>query len=112
MEKIELTKEEYEKVKHLLKIEEKKYASIEELVGEIIFIRTVTHYYTGRLMKVSGQFAILEDASWIADTGRFSNFMKGQPNESLEVEPMGTTMINIDSIIDISLFQILLTDQK
>lgn len=45
-------------------------------VGQSYFIRSVTHYYTGRLKEVCGQYLILEDAAWIADTGRFHEFLK------------------------------------
>ena len=106
-----MTKEQYEKVKHLIETEEKKFEAIEDLVGGVVFIRTVTHYYTGRLVKISGCFAILEDAAWIGDTGRFSNFLKGEKDSNLEVEPMGKRAININAIIDIGSFPNVLTDQ-
>lgn len=52
------------------------------VVGESYFIRTVTMYYVGRLKQLSGQWLILEEASWICDTGRFHDFLKdGKCNE-------------------------------
>lgn len=108
----QLTDEEYEKVKHLLDREEKKYEALEDFLGGIVFVRTVTHYYTGRVKKIAGNFLVLEDAAWIADTGRFGNFMANTPQESLEVEPMGDTMVNIETIVDISPYKTLLTIQK
>lgn len=107
-----ITKEEYEKVKHLLEKEQRKYESLEDMKGGIVFIRTVTHYYTGRVKNITGQFLHLEEATWVADTGRFAQFMQGNPNESLETEPMGETFVNIDSIIDISPYKSLLIEQK
>lgn len=51
-------------------------------VGEKYFIRSVTHYYTGRLKEICGNWLVLEKASWIADTGRFYDFLKeGKCNE-------------------------------
>jgi hypothetical protein len=67
-------------------------------VGKAYFIRTVTLYQVGRVVAVSGQFVKLEDASWIADTGRFSAALKS--GEFSEIEPVGTSYINLSSIID------------
>lgn len=54
-------------------------------VGQCYLIRTVTHYYTGRLAAVTAGEFVLDDAAWIADTGRFSDSLKdGTLNE---VEP-------------------------
>ena len=110
--KHELSKEKYEKVKHLLEKEETKYKSLEDLVGGIIFIRTVTHYYVGTLREISGQFLMLDNASWIADTGRMADFKKGSPTSSLEVEPMGDNVgVNIETIVDFSPYKNLFTSQ-
>lgn len=69
--------------------------------GEKYFIRTVTHYYTGRLVKVTDKELVLLDAAWIADTGRLAEFLsKGVANE-VEPYPDGCEVkINRDSIID------------
>jgi hypothetical protein len=54
-------------------------------VGKCYLIRTVTLYYTGRLTRVTETDLLLEDAAWIADTGRFFNALRsGVLNE---VEP-------------------------
>lgn len=68
-------------------------------IGKPYLIRTVTHYYTGRLSEIVGKFLILDECCWIADTGRFMEAVKeGKFNE---VEPMPNgTMINSDAIID------------
>ena len=70
-------------------------------VGEKIFIRTVTLYYTGQIKKICGQFVTLESAAWIPDTGRFYDFLKeGKANE---VEPfVDDVSIPLGSIIDIT----------
>ena len=53
--------------------------------GQNYFIRTVTHFHTGELVREEENSYILVKAAWIADTGRFSTFLEnGQPNE---VEP-------------------------
>lgn len=73
-------------------------------VGKNYLIRSVTHYYTGRLVSVFRQELVLEDAAWIADTGRFSNALKsGNLNE---VEPMsGRVVVGRGAIIDASIWE-------
>jgi hypothetical protein len=75
---------------------EKKYP-VE--IGKAYLFRTVTHIELGRVASVSGQFATLEDASWIADTGRYHDALK---NGSLsEIEPYpNTTTVNMESLIN------------
>lgn len=72
-----------------------------EPVGESVFMRTVTLYYTGKIKKISGGFVTLEKAAWIPDTGRFNDFLKtGKANE---VEPFETDVhIPLTSLIDIT----------
>jgi hypothetical protein len=68
-------------------------------IGKSYFIRTATYHCTGRVAKIVGQFLILEDAAWIADSGRFNTAINdGHLNE---VEPVNVEMgVNIESIID------------
>ncbi len=79
------------------KIKEKKENPF--VIGESYFIRTVTYHLTGRLKKIVGNFLILEDAAWIADSGRFKQAINdGVLNE---VEPVKVCpLINIESITD------------
>lgn len=68
-------------------------------VGDKVFLRTVTHHLTGRVKKIVGKFLVLEDAAWIADNGRFMNFI--QEGKANEVEPvMCDVIVNTDSLID------------
>lgn len=54
-------------------------------VGKNYFIRTVTHHLTGKLVRVTSKELVLQQASWIADDGRFHDALKtGKLNE---VEP-------------------------
>mgnify|MGYP001106916061 CR=1 FL=1 len=54
-------------------------------VGQTYLIRTVTMFYTGRVVAITDSDLVLEDAAWIADTGRFSDCLEtGVLNE---VEP-------------------------
>lgn len=73
--------------------------SIPFQVGKSYFIRTVTYFATGRVKAIVGSFLVLEDAAWIADTGRFRQaIMEGTLNE---VEPVEVDMfLNVNSITD------------
>ena len=73
-------------------------------IGSAYFIRTVTYFATGRLKDIVGQFLVLEEAAWIADTGRFSDALaKGIMSE---VEPVKTDMfVNMGSITDAFLWK-------
>lgn len=68
-------------------------------VGNAVFVRTVTHYYTGRIVELSQHEIVLEDAAWVADTGRFSQALaNGALNE---VEPFAAPVsINRGAIVD------------
>jgi len=56
-------------------------------VNKNYFIRTVTHYLTGRLVNITSQELILVDAAWIADTGRYADAIAGAKATLNEVEP-------------------------
>ena len=97
---VTISEETYQKLKdQLLKDESfKEVNSFDDLVGEKFFFRTVTYHMTGKVKKVIGNILHLEDAAWIADSGRFMNAIKeGKLNE---VEPVGTAFLNINSITD------------
>lgn len=70
-------------------------------VGEIYLIRTVTMIQTGRLKWVGDKELVLEDAAWIADTGRFSDALLNMDALG-EVEPFpdGDVIIGRGAIID------------
>lgn len=57
-------------------------------VGACVFIRTISMYYTGRVVELTADSVVLEDAAWIADTGRFSNALR--TGALGEVEPYPT----------------------
>lgn len=70
-------------------------------VGDKVFIRTVTLYYTGEIIQVKGDWITLKKASWIADTGRFFDFLKeGKCSEYESFQK--DVSIPMQSIIDIT----------
>lgn len=72
-------------------------------VGKSYFIRTVTMYHIGKLKDVSDKEILLENAVWVADSGRFHDALK--KGELNEVEPFVTDVIlNRECIVDATLW--------
>jgi len=96
---IEISEETYEKIKTQLGEDSfKEITALNDMVGEKFFFRTVTYHLTGRVKRVIGNILELENAAWIADSGRFMNAIKA--GELKEVEPVGRAYINIQAITD------------
>lgn len=96
---IEISDETFEKIKEQIGYEEIfDIDSYEQLIGRKIFIRTVTYHLLGKVRKIVGKLVFLSDASWVADSGRFMQFIKdGKLNE---VEPVGDWFFNIETVVD------------
>lgn len=96
---IEISDETFEKLKTQLGEDcYKDITSLSDMVGEKFYFRTVTYHLTGRVKKVVGSILELENAAWIADSGRFMQCIKeGLLNE---VEPVGRAFINLNSVTD------------
>ena len=69
-------------------------------VGSNYFIRTVTMSLVGKLVRVGQQELVLEDAAWIADTGRFADFLESGEASEIEPFPPGEVILGRSSIID------------
>jgi hypothetical protein len=54
--------------------------------GRNVFLRTVTYHYIGRVIGVKDGWIMLEEASWVADSGRFSVALKDGYSGLSEVE--------------------------
>ncbi len=69
--------------------------------GEQYFVQTATHYYVGTLADVNDMALLLTDAAWVADTGRFNEFMSG--SKPYELEPCGQVpvLISLGAVIAI-----------
>lgn len=55
--------------------------------GAAVFIRTVTHYYTGRVLQLLPDAILLEEAAWVADTGRFAAALRSGTLHEVEPYP-------------------------
>jgi len=68
--------------------------------GRAYLVRTVTNYFSGRLLGIYEHELVLENAAWIADTGRFSESLK--TGVMSEVEPIpGQVIIGRGAIVDV-----------
>lgn len=69
-------------------------------IGKSYLIRTITMVDIGKVTKICGNFIIMEDASWIADTGRFFECLT-KNDVFIEVEPFKHPLfLNTNSIVD------------
>jgi len=99
MKTITVSEQTYESIKDQLGTEEKiDLSGMDDLVGKKWFIRTVTYHLVGKITKVFANFAVMEDASWVADSGRFMGAIKN--GELDEVEPVGDAVVNLGSVVD------------
>ena len=69
-------------------------------IGEIYLIRTVTMIDIGKLVGVSTQELVLEDAAWIPDTGRYADAIAKAEFNEVEPYPAGKILIGRVSIVD------------
>lgn len=76
-----------------------------------VFIRTVTHYYTGKVLDFDEDAILLGDACWIACTKRFHDTLKN--GEFEEVEPFVMPVyVNRAAVVDITEWTHALPDKQ
>ena len=81
----------FDEIKELLKGIVPSGGSHSFEIGKSYLIRTVTMFHVGRLTAVTDTDLVLSDASWVADTGRFSDAIRtGNLNE---IEPFESRVI-------------------
>ena len=74
-------------------------------IGKPYFIRTVTYHCTGLLVRIEGDFLVLDKAAFIADSKRFFGFLTDWKSNNPEIEPFTSELfVNIGAIIDASLW--------
>lgn len=69
-------------------------------IGKNYLIRTVTMIDTGRLVAVTEHELVLEDAAWIADTGRFADAVIEAEFGEVEPFPAGRVVLGRGAVID------------
>ncbi len=59
-------------------------------IGETYFVQTCTKDWVGRLVSIDGPYTVtLEEASWVAESGRLHVFVRDGRADSMEIEPVG-----------------------
>ena len=81
-------------------------------IGANYLIRTVTMTDTGRLVAVTEHELVLEDAAWIADTGRFMQAVEKAEFAEVEPFPAGRVIIGRGSVVDAVKIPVLPRSQK
>ena len=69
-------------------------------VGKNYVLRTVTMIDVGQLVVVTDDELVLKDASWIADTGRWNEFLKDGKYSESEPFPDGLVIVGRGALID------------
>lgn len=97
---IEVSEETYAAIKdQLTEVERVDLSSLADMIGKKFYFRTVTYHVTGRVVGIiGGNIVQLEDAAWIADSGRFMQAIKD--GVLSEVEPTGDHFVNLDTCTD------------
>lgn len=69
-------------------------------IGQSYFIRTLSYHYTGRCVRITPSELVLEEAAWIADSGRFADALESGELDEVEPYPAGELIINRSVIVD------------
>ena len=77
----------------------RKHATHSFEIGKAYLIRTVTMHYTGRVVSVTDSDVVLEEAAWIADTGRYADSLKDGTLSEIEPYP-GRVAVSRGAIVD------------
>lgn len=68
-------------------------------IGQAVLIRGVTLYYTGRVAAVTDSDVVLDEAAWVASTGRFAEALKTGKLDEIEPYP-GRCVVSRAAIMD------------
>lgn len=74
-------------------------------IGKNYVIRTVTMIDVGKLVAVTESELVLEDASWIADTGRWHKFLADGVYSESEPFPDGQVIVGRGAVVDAVLWK-------
>lgn len=70
------------------------------VVGKAYLIRTVTMTWIGKVVSDDGRYIALEEAAWVADTGRFHEAVAQGASALNEVEPVGRAFVSHGAVVD------------
>jgi len=70
-------------------------------IGDAVIVRTVTMYYTGRIVRVYPGELVLSDAAWIGDAGQWSEALKTGILKEVEPYP-DQCIVSRAAIVDVA----------
>jgi hypothetical protein len=71
--------------------------------GAVLFIRTVTYHYVGRILDMDESFLLLECASWVASAEvRHGSLLANGLTQQTELEYIGSLYLNRSAIVDMT----------
>ena len=76
-------------------------SAYDALVGRGVFVRAVTNHFTGRLVAVTDGELVIEDAAWIADSGRWSSALVSGVLGEIEPYPDGRVIVSRGAVVDV-----------
>lgn len=63
-------------------------------VGKTYFVQSCTKDWVGRLVSIDGPYTVtLEDAAWVALSGRLHAFVRDGQADGMEIEPVGVVCV-------------------
>ena len=74
------------------------------IIGKDYVIRTVTMIQVGKLVDVQENELVLENAAWVADTGRWADFLSSGKVNEVEPFPDGRIIVGRHAVIDACLW--------
>ena|ERR1035437_231203 len=75
-------------------------------IGKAYLLRSVTHIDIGIVKAVGDKEIVISNASWIADTGRYHDALKGGVDKLNEVEPyLDDVIVNRSAIVDATIWR-------
>lgn len=78
------------------------------MVGQAVYIRSVTHHYIGRLVELvdwgTSLELVLEEVAWVADGERWSELQARGALREVEQYAPGDVSVPYGSVTDISLW--------
>jgi len=92
-------------LKELLGIQSSNLPNNSLEVGQSYMVRTVTHYTLGRLSSITETDLKFNEASWIPETGRWSEVLESGADKLGEVEPVpdpAGVIVSRGAIVDIT----------
>jgi len=82
-------------------------------IGKKYHVRTVTMAIAGTLKDVYEKELVFENASWVADSGRFSEYLKNPKEVVRETEPFKhDVIVNREAVIDATEMDEVCTEAK